>query len=1536
MQEQPLLVLKGAAGSGKSALLSAIAMKLRQLGQDAVPYISCLTLQSSSALSLVKSMCRELEKRLSFVSPDTEFQEEKEWLQYLESLCREMNAAAVSPVYFLIDAADQLFPDGLSDELAFIPKTLGDNVRMVVTCLTGFSAGVHAYETLQPMNRDEQEEIIAGMLSSRRREISREVIRKMLEKTSADNPLYLTLLLTRLLLMNRDDFSSIVQSGDGMDAITEYQCQIVEKAPEELGSLAAAVFSVAAERVNKELIEKISGLLAVSRSGLRMADLQAVLPDTFNTLDFIHFVHYMSDSFIQREDGRFDFMHKSMREGILAQCGDTQALHAELAAGFEREPEEDPVRRTEMIYHVLMTRDTEKFLRYLSSTLDPEAEDEHRASEEQKKLLESAARRVYEVCRSDEGAYYLSILNQAEKLPERGALVRFTGLYLYPQFPSGKHDNRILGRILEKNFDLMQRTAGVGIRVLSRSCWYLGKTITYVDTGEEAAEAARSCYEKARQYLNIIPKDRFTPEDYHLLGLFWYEKGRTYDDQSLFNSGNDAIHCFEKAEEAFMEAAEDEEQREEREIDRAYCFIRMGEASSGTGGSLYSDQKKALSYYEKGRSIQKELFERKDSDRIRRNLIYSGKSLAECRLNMGGLENNREALRLLEENVELARKLYEDQKDLRNLRRLRDVLNDLTEVLARSYELPHRIRALVVLREQYQLNLRIAQESGNYYPCADVLHRVSGILADMKSTQAHLYALGFLDASDELLRLHGDLPYCSDPTEHFYWKIRGDVYSSLGMKEKAEKCYAVRNKCLADSGTGAFEAAYAELLEIIDILGTDYLYKVPVNLFNIFRGFASTDYVRHLDPDVPLDKQDMAEITRTLIAIMLVGYWAVDEEEQKSLLAMYESNEEELQRINPAAQDSAERKKAARRNVSFFFIEDEQHSTADQEHFPVRPSCPGILQDPFLQAPSADELETGLACMNGEGWAYRPDYAEDFFSRAAARGSAKACEEMINVLWKTRKNPDVSRLYAWRNLKDLVSEKNTETDAVQVSAGGKKTVYAAPTVENVFSMLFAAPFARNYQEIAEETGRALRGDALAECALAERYRAGETPFDGPDKKMAIGYWKSAMEKGCIEAEYSYANYCVFEKKVKLRKEDYGFAMLKELAARGNLKAQIRLAELRYRNDSVLDVPQAQAMLEKAAAEESVEALYHLGALYSHEKSGELRDLDRSISLLSDAAERGHAEAARLLGDLYKDETLPLCDPEKALAWYEKGAVLGSINAAVGAFKLHLEQKGQLRHDLAMLLYQEQIYQKKPAESGLNNLTLFYGGYETLPYNPGMWIYYRLFKDASDLSVLSSKESMWEKLKGLHQRDSRNIRYFLQETQEERTDYDAMKTQDYSFGEFVFRIPESYDCLLKPVTQRREIREDAMIFTGAVRSDGHSARLEITQKEAESDQLAALTAEAGKTGKWSKVYLAQDIPAVYSTAVSETEEGEREHIRRIDTLIPGAEKDKPFHLQMTMTYTEPAGESSAGTQPWSSGDDFICIVDAVRKRSGMVE
>ena len=95
---------------------------------------------------------------------------------------------------------------------------------------------------------------------------------------------------------------------------------------------------------------------------------------------------------------------------------------------------------------------------------------------------------------------------------------------------------------------------------------------------------------------------------------------------------------------------------------------------------------------------------------------------------------------------------------------------------------------------------------------------------------------------------------------------------------------------------------------------------------------------------------------------------------------------------------------------------------------------------------------------------------------------------------------------------------------------------------------------------------------------------------------------------------------------------------------------------------------------------------------------------------------------------------------------------------------------------------------KPTETALKNLVIYYEGYRSLPRNEGMYLYYRLIKEASEGTLWAAEGGILEKLKAVHQADSRDIRYFLRETPQERTDYDALKTQDFTIGDFLFRIP----------------------------------------------------------------------------------------------------------------------------------------------------
>ena len=185
--------------------------------------------------------------------------------------------------------------------------------------------------------------------------------------------------------------------------------------------------------------------------------------------------------------------------------------------------------------------------------------------------------------------------------------MRFTALYLFTEFPTGAGDNRILGRILEKNLNLLVRMEGVSGRVIAQAYRFLGRTITYTDSSQEAKETARPFYEKGRQALESVPGEERTPDDFRLLGHLWYDEGQTYEQNEDFFRNEDAVRCFKKAEEAYREAAKDETQRDERDANRANCLVRMGEACSNVTGVLLSVQKEALDYYEQARQIQKEL-----------------------------------------------------------------------------------------------------------------------------------------------------------------------------------------------------------------------------------------------------------------------------------------------------------------------------------------------------------------------------------------------------------------------------------------------------------------------------------------------------------------------------------------------------------------------------------------------------------------------------------------------------------------------------------------------------------------------------------------------------------------------------------------------------------------------------------------------------------------------------------------------------------------------------------------------------------------
>ena len=367
------LCIVGENGSGKSTLFSHLAQRLQQEGWEVFALFSGLTTESNTAFGILKLMVQYLETRLDCGHFEDMLQVDsaqtapkdplEQWHNRLNDLCNHYSAKGHRLVWML-DAADQLFDDDARDKLVFIPDALQEQIRFVMTCLPELPVPGHPVTELPLICEDDKYQVIEGILSAHNRELSQPVIASMVALPAADNPLYLSFLVQRLLMMNKEDFDSIHQSGDGMDAITRHQLAVIGQCPKNLQDMSAELMSTAAQRINGALISRILDYLALSQHGLRVTDLMGLMDSDFNTLDFSCFISYMADCFLLRDDGRYDFSHKSIREGLTQRCQNRQALHDDIRAFLRSLDASDEISKRELMYHAIMADNREYFCGY--------------------------------------------------------------------------------------------------------------------------------------------------------------------------------------------------------------------------------------------------------------------------------------------------------------------------------------------------------------------------------------------------------------------------------------------------------------------------------------------------------------------------------------------------------------------------------------------------------------------------------------------------------------------------------------------------------------------------------------------------------------------------------------------------------------------------------------------------------------------------------------------------------------------------------------------------------------------------------------------------------------------------------------------------------------------------------------------------------------------------------------------------------------------------------------------------------------------
>lgn len=89
--------------------------------------------------------------------------------------------------------------------------------------------------------------------------------------------------------------------------------------------------------------------------------------------------------------------------------------------------------------------------------------------------------------------------------------------------------------------------------------------------------------------------------------------------------------------------------------------------------------------------------------------------------------------------------------------------------------------------------------------------------------------------------------------------------------------------------------AYSEIDEFISLLTIEEQNEIPKKLREFFKEQKDSEYVKNINPNIPIKEQNLLEETLALIAMLNLQYWCKDENEKERLKSIYAENERKYQ-----------------------------------------------------------------------------------------------------------------------------------------------------------------------------------------------------------------------------------------------------------------------------------------------------------------------------------------------------------------------------------------------------------------------------------------------------------------------------------------------------------------------------------------------------------------------------------------------------------------------------------------------------------------
>lgn len=88
--------------------------------------------------------------------------------------------------------------------------------------------------------------------------------------------------------------------------------------------------------------------------------------------------------------------------------------------------------------------------------------------------------------------------------------------------------------------------------------------------------------------------------------------------------------------------------------------------------------------------------------------------------------------------------------------------------------------------------------------------------------------------------------------------------------------------------------AYSEIYEILQLLDDEFINKLPNKFIEFIEKEKDNEYVANINPNIPLEEQNLLSDTINILAILKLDYWCTKDEKQE-LLKILNQNEQEYQ-----------------------------------------------------------------------------------------------------------------------------------------------------------------------------------------------------------------------------------------------------------------------------------------------------------------------------------------------------------------------------------------------------------------------------------------------------------------------------------------------------------------------------------------------------------------------------------------------------------------------------------------------------------------